>query len=192
MQTQGQKHLPTCHSHKEQPPHPDGGEPSQSCWFFARSLQRIPGSLWPSWPLTGPGLCMLSNCTALHCVPDSPHCSTASCQLCSGHATPTLWDSTAACLTPTPPPAAVTILEDPLHVQPIGGTGLVVRAALQVVGELPCPRVINDAGVGGTDGICKARERGEEQAGCPPHPQPGALRASCSFTPTPAQHILPY
>lgn len=49
---------------------------------------------------------------------------------------------------------AFTVLEDPFHVEPIGGARLVVCAPLQVVGELPCPGIIDDPGVGGTYGIC--------------------------------------
>jgi len=51
-------------------------------------------------------------------------------------------------LWPRPP---LTVLEDSLHVQAVSGAGLVVRAALQVVRQLPGPRVIDHSGVGGAD-----------------------------------------
>lgn len=50
-------------------------------------------------------------------------------------------------------PLPLTILEDSLHVEPVGGAGLVVRAALQVVRQLSGPRVIDHSGVGGADCI---------------------------------------
>lgn len=49
--------------------------------------------------------------------------------------------------------ARLTVLEDPLHVEPVGGAGLVVGAALQVVGELPGPAVVYHPGVGRADGV---------------------------------------
>lgn len=58
-------------------------------------------------------------------------------------------------------PCTVTVLEDSLHIQAVGGTGLVVRAALQVVGELPGPGVVDDARVRGADGIWKQRGGGQ-------------------------------
>lgn len=45
-------------------------------------------------------------------------------------------------------------MEDSLHVESIGGTGLVVSASLEVVGQLPGPGIVDDTGVGGGDGIC--------------------------------------
>lgn len=54
---------------------------------------------------------------------------------------------------------AFTILEDPLHVEPIGGARLIVCAPLQVIGELPSPDVIDDPWVGGTYGICNRQDR---------------------------------
>lgn len=48
---------------------------------------------------------------------------------------------------------ALTVLKDPLHVQAIRGTRLVVCAPLQVAGELPSPGVVDDPRVGGTDGV---------------------------------------
>lgn len=55
--------------------------------------------------------------------------------------------------------AHLTVLEDSLHIQTIGGAGLVVRAALQVIWQLSGPRVINHSGVGSTDGIWGNRVR---------------------------------
>lgn len=52
----------------------------------------------------------------------------------------------------------LTILEDSLHIQSIGGAGLIVRATLQVVGQLPGPGVIDHSGVGGTDCICEGQK----------------------------------
>lgn len=50
-----------------------------------------------------------------------------------------------------------TVLKDPLHVQPVRGTRLVVCAPLQVAGELPRPGVVDDPWVGGTYGIWSRR-----------------------------------
>ena len=47
----------------------------------------------------------------------------------------------------------LTILEDPLHIEAIRSTGLIVGASLEVVGQLPGSHVINDAGVALTDGV---------------------------------------
>lgn len=52
---------------------------------------------------------------------------------------------------------ALTVLEDPLHVEPVGGAGLVVRASLQVVGQLPRPGVVNDSRVRRADSVCRER-----------------------------------
>lgn len=48
---------------------------------------------------------------------------------------------------------ALTVLKDPLHVQPVGGARLVVGTPLQVAGELPRPGVVDDPWVSGTYGI---------------------------------------
>ena len=48
---------------------------------------------------------------------------------------------------------SLTVLEDSLHVEAVGGAGLVVGGALQVVRQLAGAGVIDDSGVGGTDGI---------------------------------------
>lgn len=61
---------------------------------------------------------------------------------------------------PPKPRARVTILEDTLHVEPIGRARLIVGAALQVRGELAGPAVIDNPWVGGTDGICGRWEGG--------------------------------
>ena len=47
----------------------------------------------------------------------------------------------------------LTVLEDPLHVEAVGGAGLVVGAALQVVGQLARAAVVDDPGVGRGDGV---------------------------------------
>lgn len=47
----------------------------------------------------------------------------------------------------------LTVLEDSLHVQAVGGAGLVIRAAFQVVRQLPGPRVVDHSGVGGADRV---------------------------------------
>lgn len=94
-----------------------------------------------------------------------------------------------------PPPAAVTILEDSLHVQSVGGTGLVVRAALQIVGKLPCPRVIDDPGICGADGIWKPRERRLKAHTCVPTRVPGhtpGLPPLLTLMPTSKVHPTPY
>ena len=49
---------------------------------------------------------------------------------------------------------ALTVLEDPLHIQPVRGACLVVGTPLQVAGELPRPGVVDDPWVSGTYGIC--------------------------------------
>lgn len=54
---------------------------------------------------------------------------------------------------PTSIKARLTVLEDSLHIQAIGGAGLVVCAAFQVIWQLPGPRVVDHSGVGSTDGI---------------------------------------
>lgn len=54
----------------------------------------------------------------------------------------------------------LTVLEDPLHVQAVGGAGLVVGAALQVAGQLPRPGVVDDPRVGGADGVWNTQARG--------------------------------
>lgn len=53
-----------------------------------------------------------------------------------------------------------TVLEDSLHVEPVGRTGLVVSASLEVIRQLPGSGIVDDAGVGGADGICTTT-RGE-------------------------------
>lgn len=47
----------------------------------------------------------------------------------------------------------LTVLEDPLHVQAVGGAGFVVGAAFQVVGKFSGPAVVDHPGVGGADGV---------------------------------------
>lgn len=61
---------------------------------------------------------------------------------------------------PPQPRARVTILEDTLHVEPVGRARLVVGAALQVRGELAGPAVVDDPRVCGTDGVCGRWEGG--------------------------------
>lgn len=41
-----------------------------------------------------------------------------------------------------------TVLEDPLHVEPVGCTGFIVGAAFELVGQLPCSAVFDHSGVG--------------------------------------------
>lgn len=48
---------------------------------------------------------------------------------------------------------ALTVLEDSLHVEAVGGAGFVVGAALQVVGQLSGSAVVDHSGVGRADGI---------------------------------------
>lgn len=55
-----------------------------------------------------------------------------------------------------------TVLKDPLHVEAVRGARLVVGAALQVAGELPRSGVVDDAWVGGADGVCNTqRQKGD-------------------------------
>lgn len=42
----------------------------------------------------------------------------------------------------------LTVLEDTLHVQPVGSARLVVRAALEVIGQLAGAAVVDHPGVG--------------------------------------------
>lgn len=41
-----------------------------------------------------------------------------------------------------------TVLEDPLHVEPVGGAGFIVGAAFEVVGQFPGSAVFDHSGVG--------------------------------------------
>lgn len=71
----------------------------------------------------------------------------------------------------SPPPGSITVLEHPLHIQPVGGTRLVIGAALQVVGQLPGTAVVNHPGVRGTDSIYEGKGGGghhqREASACP-------------------------
>lgn len=67
--------------------------------------------------------------------------------LCPAWTRPAVWEA-APCAR-----RALTVLKDPLHVQAVRGTRLVVCAPLQVAGELPRPGVVDDPRVGGTDGV---------------------------------------
>lgn len=49
--------------------------------------------------------------------------------------------------------SVLTILEDSLHVQAVGGAGLIIRAAFQVIWQLSGPWVVDHSGVGGADRI---------------------------------------
>ena len=60
---------------------------------------------------------------------------------------------------PSRPRGALTVLEDALHVQPVRGARLVVRAPLQVAGQLPRPGVVDDPRVRGTYGIWNRRAK---------------------------------
>lgn len=42
----------------------------------------------------------------------------------------------------------LTVLEDPLHVEPVGCAGFIVGAAFELVGQLPCSAVFDHSGVG--------------------------------------------
>lgn len=53
----------------------------------------------------------------------------------------------------------LTVLEDPLHIQPVCGTRLVVCAPLEVTGELPCSGVVDDPRVSGAYGIWNRRQQ---------------------------------
>lgn len=52
-----------------------------------------------------------------------------------------------------PVEAALTVLEDSLHVEAVGGAGLVVGAAFQLVGEFSGSAVVDDPRVGRADGV---------------------------------------
>lgn len=52
----------------------------------------------------------------------------------------------------------LTVLEDALHVEAVGSTGLVIRAPLQVVGQFASASVIDDTRVSCTDCICEWSE----------------------------------
>lgn len=41
-----------------------------------------------------------------------------------------------------------TVLEDPLHIEPVGGAGFIVGAAFEVVGQFSGPAVFDHSGVG--------------------------------------------
>lgn len=47
----------------------------------------------------------------------------------------------------------LTVLEDPLHVQAVGGAGFVVCAAFQVIGKFSGPAIVDHPRVGGADGV---------------------------------------
>lgn len=72
----------------------------------------------------------------------------------------------------------LTILEHSLHVEAICGAGLVVGGALQVVGELPGASVIDDSGVGGTDGILRGQRNSLSDNGIDRHSVPNQLMIS--------------
>lgn len=48
---------------------------------------------------------------------------------------------------------SLTVLEDSLHVEAVGGAGLVVGAAFEVVGQFPGPAVVDHPRVGRADGV---------------------------------------
>lgn len=52
---------------------------------------------------------------------------------------------------------ALTVLEDSLHVEAVGGAGLVVGAAFEVVGEFSGPAVVDHSGVGRADGVWEGK-----------------------------------
>lgn len=47
----------------------------------------------------------------------------------------------------------LTILKDTLHIQAVGGAGLVVGATLQVAGQFAGARVVDDARIAFADGV---------------------------------------
>lgn len=47
----------------------------------------------------------------------------------------------------------LTVLKDTLHIKAVGGTGFVVCASLQVIGELACSSIIDNARVSCTYSI---------------------------------------
>lgn len=47
----------------------------------------------------------------------------------------------------------LTVLEDSLHVEAVGGAGFVVGAPFEVVGQFPGSGVVDHSGVGRADGV---------------------------------------
>lgn len=47
----------------------------------------------------------------------------------------------------------LTVLEDSLHVEAVGGAGFVVGASFQVVGEFSGSGIVDHSGVGRADGV---------------------------------------
>lgn len=47
----------------------------------------------------------------------------------------------------------LTILKDTLHIQAVGGAGLVVGATLQIAGQFPGTGVVNHARIALADGV---------------------------------------
>lgn len=56
----------------------------------------------------------------------------------------------------------LTVLEDALHVEAVGSTGLIICAPLQVVGQFAGAGVIDDTRVSCTDSICEWSRRDKE------------------------------
>lgn len=47
----------------------------------------------------------------------------------------------------------LTVLEDSLHVETVGGARFIVGASFEVIGEFPGSGVVDHSGVGRADGI---------------------------------------
>lgn len=58
-----------------------------------------------------------------------------------------------SCWTLFPDRWLLTILEDSLHVEAVGGASFIVGASFEVVGELPGPGIVDHPRVGRADGV---------------------------------------
>lgn len=56
-------------------------------------------------------------------------------------------------MSPSPEDRVLTVLEDALNVQAVGGAGFVVGAAFEVVGEFSGSAVVDHPRVGRADGV---------------------------------------
>lgn len=76
-------------------------------------------------------------------------------------------------------PGTPTLIEDPVNVEAVRGTGLVVEAPLHVPAERLSPGVLDHPGVGGAD-LVWGGSRGVRRGSSRPHP--------CGAGPTPPAH----
>lgn len=76
-------------------------------------------------------------------------------------------------------PGTPTLIEDPVNVEAVRGTGLVVEAPLHVPAERLSPGVLDHPGVGGAD-LVWGGNRGVRRGSSRPHP--------CGAGPTPPAH----